>query len=119
MPLQISEVQSEAEFRTIGSLLQEAYEQPLNSFWEILKGETEAECTSRYWAWHVALGSHWLQAKDTETGEVIGACEWIIHDSNPYENGNPIPTADWWTNGKGLVGYTRTAKRRLTNGQRI
>ena len=80
--------------------MREAYQVPFNSFWEILKGESEAECTSRYWGWHSAPGSHWIQVKDTDANEVLGVCEWIIHESIPYQNGNPIPPGDWWTDGR-------------------
>ena len=99
MTFVLSEVKSEEEFKAVGVLMQKAYQTPFNSFWEILKGENEPECTSRYWAWHSTPGSHWLQVKDTDTGEVVGACEWIIHESNPFEKGNPIPTGNWWSNG--------------------
>ena len=102
MAFQLYEIQSEEEFKPIGQLLADGYEQPFNSFWQLLKGETEEERVSRLWQWHqMAPGSHWVAVKDS-AGRVVGGSEWVLHEPNPFKNGNPIPTAYWWSDGKRL-----------------
>lgn len=53
--------------------------------------------------WHNAdPASHWLKVVDTDTGMVIGAAQWHIHESDPFANLSEKPiSAYWWPEGEG------------------
>lgn len=99
MSFQIHEVESEEQFKSVWELLADGYEKPFNTFWKILQGETDEEGCSRLWQWHqMESGSHWVAVKDS-SGNVVGGAEWVIHNTNPFEKGNQIPPAYWWSDG--------------------
>lgn len=101
MGLQLTEVQTEKQFADVAVVEHEAYSKPFNSFWEVLKGPDIAECTARQWSWHAATpNSHWLKVNDEETGEAIGAAEWIVHKENPFVQSSEPLTATWWPEGR-------------------
>jgi hypothetical protein len=100
MPLELHELSGETEFPALVDSLWRGYDQPFNGFWEILKGPSKEECIARYQLWHTSdPTSHWLYVKDSETGQVAGAIQWNIFETNPYINGAPSVTADWWPEG--------------------
>ena len=114
MPLQLSEVKTESEIIDIVTVAHEAYSEPLNTFWEVFKGPSIAECSARVWSWHgeEQPGSHWLKITDVETNETVGAAQWIIHTSNPYEMPEPPLKAYWWPEG----GHRSAKVRRIAQG---
>ncbi|PQE26549.1 hypothetical protein CJF30_00001284 [Rutstroemia sp. NJR-2017a BBW] len=91
----------------------EAFENPFASFLRIvfyLKGEspearTESinEAASNMLALHGMLPStsHWIKVVDTETGKLIGAANWMTHESSPYTEPRPPTVAVWWPEGDG------------------
>ena len=96
MPLKLSELTSDEEFSGLMATLYNSYSDPYNGFWDIFKGESEAECQARYMQWHKAdPTSHWIYVTDTETGQIIGGTQWNIFEKNPYAVPNP-PMAAYW-----------------------
>ena len=101
MPLQLAEVSNEAEFADVVAVEHEAFSNPPNSFWFALRGPSIAECTARQWAEHTTdPKSHWLKVTDSDTQQIAGAAQWVIHETDPFATPVPAATADWWPEGK-------------------
>ncbi|PQE07888.1 hypothetical protein CJF32_00003014 [Rutstroemia sp. NJR-2017a WRK4] len=106
-------LEGEADFREMMAACWEAFENPFASFLRIvfyLKGEspearTESinEAASNMLAIHGILSStsHWIKVVDTETGKLIGAANWMTHESSPYTEPRPPIVAVWWPEGDG------------------
>ena len=97
------EISTEEEFKAVGHVLIDGYSKPFNSFWEMLKSDKpEDDVLTRLWQWHAATpGSHWIGArKSNGSKETVGLAQWILHESNPYEKGNPIMPVYWLSDGK-------------------
>lgn len=101
MPLELKPVQSKDQFLPVVALEHDVYSNPSNSFWEMIKGPSVEECCERQWSWHVATQqSDWLLVEDSDSQEVVGAIEWILHETNPYEKPQPPADATWWEDGE-------------------
>lgn len=101
MSLKLHELKSDEEFAKIVDVENAGYSEPFNGLWEILKGPSPEELAARQALWHHhGPGSHWLYVTDEDTGEAIGAMEWKVYETNPYEAGPPTLVADWWPEGK-------------------
>ncbi|TVY65724.1 hypothetical protein LSUE1_G009106 [Lachnellula suecica] len=98
MPFTLHEVSREnPDFTKIVPMMHAGYSDPFNGFWEILKGPSLEECVSRYNEWHSHdPTSRWVYLTDDDTGDVVGAMGWNIHEKNPFENGSPEIPAYWW-----------------------
>lgn len=100
MVLELHQVTTDTEFGPLVAAEYAGYAQPFNGFWEILKGSTQEETTSRQLSWHKPdPSSHWLYVKDTETQDVVGGMQWNIYETNPYANGPPQLPAYWLPEG--------------------
>ena len=103
MVLELKQINSKEEFGPLVNVEHEAYANPLNSFWEILRGPSIEECRERQWSWHKAdPQSNWFQVVDTDTGEVVGGTQWVVNEVDPFEK--PVPTikATWWEEGMAI-----------------
>ncbi|OTB01477.1 hypothetical protein M426DRAFT_266209 [Hypoxylon sp. CI-4A] len=106
MPLKLHELTTDDEFKSVVHVELEAYNDPFNGFWEMLKGSSEDELCARQLSWHRGdPSSHWLYVTDEDTGEVVAAMQWNIHDLNPYATEHPPLSAYWVPEGPArLVG---------------
>jgi hypothetical protein len=113
MAIECLPLEGEADFREMMGACWEAFENPFASFLRIvfyLKGESpEAraesinEAASNMMALHGMFPStsHWIKVVDTETGKLIGAANWMTHESSPYIEPRPPTVAVWWPEGDG------------------
>ena len=100
MPLQVTELTSDEEFSALMATLHNGYSDPYNGFWDVFKGESEAECQARFMQWHKAdPTSHWIYVTDTETGQIIGGTEWNILEKDPYDEAKSPMVAYWIQDG--------------------
>lgn len=100
MAFSIHETTTDEEFVAIVKVESEVYADPPNAFWEVMKGISLEECTSRQALWNqMDPTSHWIYAKDEKTGEVVGAMNWNIHEQNPFASGGEGPPIYWWPEG--------------------
>ncbi|PQE29146.1 hypothetical protein CJF30_00004173 [Rutstroemia sp. NJR-2017a BBW] len=100
MTFQVSEATNSTEFAEVIKAEHEAYEEPFNTFWKVMKGPNIDECTERQWIWHKSMpNSRWLKVEDKDTGKVIGGAEWMVHETNPFETPQPALPAYWWPEG--------------------
>ena len=101
MPLKLKRVQTKEEFDPVVIVEHEAYSQPANSFWEILKGPSIEECQDRQWNWHtIDPKSNWFYVHDTESDEAVGGAQWIVNETDPFEQPAPALRATWWENSR-------------------
>lgn len=100
MPFNLHALAHDSEFSLIVPVQNRAYSMPFSGFWEILKGESLEEWDARQKLWHHHdPTSHWIYITEDKTGKVAGAMQWNIHDTNPYGDGAPKLSADWWPEG--------------------
>lgn len=100
MPLKLQVLETEDEFRRVVAVEHEAYSNPYNGVWEILRGSSQEDCSARQFSWHKGdPGSTWVYAADETTGEVLGAAQWNHYKTNPYEVEQPALTAYWLPEG--------------------
>lgn len=93
----VDEATTHAEFISIVRVEAESYSNPPNTFWEVMKGPSLDECTSRQAQWNeIDPSSHWIYAKDAQTDEIVGAMNWNIHEKNPYASAGEGPPFYWW-----------------------
>lgn len=68
-------------------------------------GDREAaikKSKDRLWQSHQSdSSSHWIYVEDPSTGEVVGATEWELYETNPFPEGPPKMEASWWPEGEG------------------
>jgi hypothetical protein len=100
MTFTIHETTTEKDFIAIVAVENEAYSKPPNAFWEVMKGPSLDECTSRQALWNqMDSTSHWIYDKDENNGDVVGAMNWNIHEQNPFASGEEGPPIYWWPEG--------------------
>ncbi|TGO57092.1 hypothetical protein BOTNAR_0208g00040 [Botryotinia narcissicola] len=59
---------------------------------------------SQDWFWNNHThtpGSHWITVRDRETGEVVGAANWLVNEKNIFPSPMPKIEAEWWPEGEG------------------
>lgn len=101
MPLKLHELTTDEEFKLVVEVEHEAYCNPFNGFWEMLKGPSQEECYKRQLGWHKHdPSSRWVYVTDEETGKVIGGAEWNFYETNPYVAEQPTLTASWLPEGE-------------------
>lgn len=90
MPLEVREVTTDAEMPAPMEALYESYTHPYNGFWDMFKGHSDEECIQRYNQWlNMDSTTHWIYVIDTESKEIVGATQWIIHEENPFADSQP------------------------------
>lgn len=101
MPFEVSEITSFEDFKSVQEALMGGFADPYFPYWELLKGPTEDGCMTTLWHAKEAMpNSHWIKVWDPSTGEVAGAANWLINESDPYENIVMVPRAGWWPAGQ-------------------
>ncbi|MCJ1331547.1 hypothetical protein MMC10_008238 [Thelotrema lepadinum] len=114
MPLELKQVSNRNEFDPLVTIEHEVYSNPSNGFWEMIKGPSMEECRERQWSWHACdPKSTWLFIKDTDIGEAIGAVQWIVHETNPFEEPQPSTVATWWEK---VINYCFVSKQHQRRG---
>lgn len=100
MPLKLHELTTGDEFKLVVHVELEAYSEPFNGFWEMLKGSSEDELCARQLSWHRNdPSSHWLYVIDEDSGDVVGGMQWNIYNTNPYATEQSPLTAYWFPDG--------------------
>lgn len=95
MPLEVTEVTADAEFREMVDVQWASFEQPycrpIRLFFPILGGSPSAraaaisESVARQLQWHKAdPTSHWIKVVDNESGKIVGAAVWHVYKENLY-----------------------------------
>ena len=106
MALELVELKSDREFTPLMATLYEAYSHPCNGFWDMFKGTSGEECTTRFTQWHNSdPTSRWIYVKDTESGEIIVGAQWNIHEKDPFEKPLPRLDAYWIDEGQQEILY--------------
>ena len=111
MPLQLREVTSDDDFDEITSVECESFETPFIGTYILLRpnrgpgpiGEAgfqefkERQIREH----HDDPSSHWVKVVDTAIGKIVGAANWNIYETNPFEEPSPEPLqAYWWPEGE-------------------
>ncbi|KAL9625351.1 MAG: hypothetical protein Q9160_000414 [Pyrenula sp. 1 TL-2023] len=118
MLFKLTEVTTDEEVGRLMEALYESYTHPYNGFWDMFKGQSDEEYIARYNEWRkLDPNVRWIYVTDTETDEVVGATQWNIYESNPFET-DPPPLKAYW-NEEGALYYpviqwcgTKSAYRR-------
>ena len=92
MPLELSELTSNSEFRELTECEFTSFENPhsnlLRLYFPVFDGDREKsleEATERQIQWHNSdPHGHWIVIKDTTTNKVVAAANWEFFDENPY-----------------------------------
>jgi hypothetical protein len=101
--IRLHEQKIDHEFAAILDCANVGYATPFNGFWEVLKCPVLEEQVQRTAQSHREdESSRWVYITDEETGQWVGAMEWNFYKENPYAQGPPEVTADWWQEGKSL-----------------
>lgn len=88
------------DFSAIAPVADAGYIEPFNGMWEIWRGPSLEECTTRLALWHGHdPTSLWTYLTDNATGDIIGVMGWNLHKENPFANGVPSLTAYWMEEG--------------------
>lgn len=110
MPFKCIPFESDDDFYDMMPALWEAFENPFNSFLRIVfyLGSTEERTQAIEAAADGTLsihkatpGSNWLKVVDSTSGYLIGAANWILYESNPYDSPQEPIVAVWWPEGDG------------------
>ena len=100
MPFQVTEITTFDDWQTIQASMEDGLAEPYFPYWQLIKGPSDDDRVTRYWNIHQATpGSHWIKASDPGTGEVVGAANWIINETSPFESLLIVPRASWWPEG--------------------
>ncbi|KAI1134394.1 hypothetical protein F5Y05DRAFT_398628 [Hypoxylon sp. FL0543] len=100
MALKLHELATDNELKAMVAVEHEAYDDPFNGFWEMLKCSSQDEFCARQLSWHRHdPSSHWLYVTDEETGDVVGGIQWNIYGTDPYAKEQPPLTAYWFPEG--------------------
>jgi hypothetical protein len=60
-----------------------------------------AEAKHRLWTQHLAdPSSNWFYVVESESGNVVGSCQWQIFTTNPFPEGKTKLQAPWWPDGE-------------------
>lgn len=105
MPLELQEINPEADFPDLARCMFESYEDPPQKFFHVFfpthgsgdKAREAAidEAATRLKLWHTHdPSSYWTKVVDTDTGKIAGAGLWNIHKENPFAN--PAPSEVTW-----------------------
>lgn len=99
--LEVYEINTKEEFEAALPVMIDAYTKPFNTLYETIKGPSDDEFVTRFWHWHTAdPGSQWIGVRKKDGDKAtVGVAEWVLHESNPFEQGNPLPPVDWWSDG--------------------
>ena len=126
---EVHRVETKVEFDAIIRMEWRAYHEPYRSEHHILSVATYASytsCSAEYQFLHPVWGStdeereqslkydqdrlwekrlenpfsHWIYVKESSTGQIAGAAEWLIYTENPFPNGPQRIEATWWPPGE-------------------
>ena len=117
MPLQLADVNADADFAELVRVMMDSYEDPPSTLYKLFcptfgSGSEAREAAlkehaQRFHEWHVSdPTSHWKKVVDTETGAIIAGALWKIHESSPFPDpdasgdaGHEDHTAYWYPAG--------------------
>ncbi|MCJ1398984.1 hypothetical protein MMC11_002186 [Xylographa trunciseda] len=108
MGLTLHEVVSSEEFPAVVDCEREAYKTPFNAFDILYTPQgldpiaTRDAVIKEQWASHAkSPTSHWLKVVDSDTGNVAGAAQWHIHETDPFARPEDHHLdAVWWPEGE-------------------
>ena len=111
MPLELRQVKSDLEFNELMQCMCEAYQDPFNAFYFLMRPDRGCspkgrqgfkELRDRQIAYHRNdPTSTWLKVVDTDIGDkVVGGAQWNTFLENPYPQPVDHPVeASWWPEG--------------------
>lgn len=110
MPFQLSEIHSPSDFPEMIAVEFESYENPysplIRLFFPIFGDSPEARAASlqESIARQIHLhqsdpSSHWLKVTDPTTGNIVGAANWNLYESNPHATASDVDCT-WFSPGE-------------------
>lgn len=96
----LSEVHTEADLADVIRVEDDCFNNPPSGFWEVLRGPSIEGCIQRSWDhFQKSPNSRWVKAVDPTTGQIVGAAEFVVNETNPYEKPAEKPVALWLEGG--------------------
>ena len=103
----LHEVTSSEEMSAIIDCQREAFKFPFNPFLVMFTPQgldptaTRTAMIKNQWDTHInELASHWLKVVDLETGNIVGAAQWHVHETDPFSGPDEHRiNAVWWPEG--------------------
>lgn len=123
MPLELQEINPEADFPALARCMFDSYEKPPQKFFHVFfpthgsgNEAREAaidEAAARLKLWHTHdPSSYWQKVVDTDTGNIAAGALWNIHRENPFAE--PKPSEVIWFPDDGSRRYVEKALQNHT-----